>query len=378
MLVQAMVAMIVLGMFVSLGVDVGVYYTARAELQRAADAACLAGVSQLENNDTAAAIAQATAYAKANTVNGKTLPDQAIRVTLGYSENGVFTENATPANAIRVDLRCTAATGNPVRLYFAQFAGLSSVDTRIVSTSKLNKPSEYLFVGIQRASFGSLGVLATMKGRLVSDGTVSVGMPLGIGVGVQGEARSRSDSVKRGPLAYVTGATDTLEHGLNYPSVSLPVTNDNANISSRLDVLGNFNAIGSVTIPSGTYVVRDLNLVATLSLNLSGPVTFYVTNNCNIAAAVTLIGSNNFSAENFKIRVLPGGRVNFLANLLTPVCLDLYAPDSDIVIAVGVNAYKGRLIGKTLDIVLPTIGTFVEEVGLTAPLPATPALVPST
>ena len=38
----------------------------------------------------------------------------------------------------------------------------------------------------------------------------------------------------------------------------------------------------------------------------------------------------------------------------------VYAPDSDILIAVGVNRFTGTLVGRTLDISLPVLGTFVE------------------
>ncbi len=97
-----------------------------------------------------------------------------------------------------------------------------------------------------------------------------------------------------------------------------------------------------------------------MAVNVAGPAVFYVTGSLNLAAGVDLLGAPNADPANFTVNVTDGGTVHFLASLLTPVAMVLYAPHSDVVIAVGVNRFTGTLVGKTLDIALPVLGSFVE------------------
>ena len=353
-----------------MGVDVGIFYVAKSELQRSADAAALAaaGAIQQGSNSTTAS-QQAVSYAQANLIGGQTLATSAITITYGGWQSNAFVAGATPVTAVQVRLNRTSAAGNAVQLYFGQFVGISTIDIQAVSIARIRpQVPQYNLVGINEASFGSLGILAGINGRFVGNGNVSVGCPLGLLVSVNGDARSWGGTTKRGALACVSGSTAPLSDQLVYPSVTIPTTNDNAKIAAYLDTANNFTAIVGASIPAGTYVVRDFNLIAGLAVDLQGPVTFYVTNNANIAAAVNLLGNSSFSAENFKVRVAPGGCVNFLAPILVPLNMDMYAPDSNINVAVGISAYTGRLIGKTLDICLPVAGSFTEERDLSDPI----------
>jgi hypothetical protein len=168
-------------------------------------------------------------------------------------------------------------------------------------------------------------------------------------------------------LAGITGSTRPLPDELVYPSVQLPLRSDNEKIRPYLDSQGDFNALLFTSIPSGTYIVRDLNLLANVVVRLEGPVTFYVTRHFNMAATVNLLGNPNFSPSMFKVRVAPGGEVHFLANLLSPLNMDLYAPDTEVDIAVGINRYYGRLIAKRLHILLTVLGEFEEARNLDDP-----------
>lgn len=107
-------------------------------------------------------------------------------------------------------------------------------------------------------------------------------------------------------------------------------------------------------------MVHDLNVLADVDMDLQGPVHFYVTGSFNLAASINLLGNTNSSPSNFNVNVAKGGSVNFLANLLVPIRMNLYAPQSAINIAVGVNNYTGELIGQTLDVSLPVLGSFTE------------------
>ena len=365
-LLQAAILLAVMGSFASLAVDVGIFHTAKAELQCAADSAALAAAAVIHDGGTTfAATQEAYAYAEANPVSGEKLTASAIDVTYGGYANGQFVPGGTPVQAVKVQLKRTTANGNPVRLYCSQLIGLYSVDAYATSVVKIRQATPpYNLVGIDSASFGSIGVLAKIDGRIVSNGNVSIGYPLGLLVGVQGEARSWGGITRKGTLAGISGSVAKLQDQLQYPSVTLPAANNNAQIATYLNGSGDLTVLVSAVIPSGVYVVRDLNILAGIAVRLDGPVTFYVTRNFNLGAAVNLLGNTNFSPSNFKVRIAPGGSVNFLAPVLVPLNLDLYAPDSPIFIGVGISAFKGRLIGKTLDIALPVIGSFTEDQSL--------------
>lgn len=362
-LIQSIFIIVVSMAMSSLAIDVGIFMTARCELQRTADAAALAAADAfaVDGNATTARLT-ALEYVTANPVNGTVVLPSAVTVTFGHRESGTFAADVMPYNAVKVCINRTRAAGTAVKLYCSDLFGVASVDARATAVSRVTPPgSTYNLVGIEWANFGSIGVLAGINGRVASNGNITIGMPLGIFTGVQGDVRSWNGTVKVGSLAYVTGSTARLSEELNYPSVHLPTRNDNSRLGAMLDGGGNLTTAVGASIPAGTYVVNNLTILAGVALRLDGPVTFYVKGACNIAASVNLLGNSNMSPSNFKVRVLPGGQVNFLANLLVPLNMDLYAPDSDIVVAVGVNQFKGRLIGRTLNIVLPVAGSFVED-----------------
>jgi hypothetical protein len=100
--------------------------------------------------------------------------------------------------------------------------------------------------------------------------------------------------------------------------VTVPTSHRNARLGSYLSGAGDFTMLLGASVPAGTYVVRNLNLLAGVAVDVEGPVTFYVTRSVNLAAGVNLFGSTSTDAANFKVRVADGGSVNFLANLLTP------------------------------------------------------------
>ena len=347
----------------SLAVDVGILMTARCELQHTADAAALAAADAYAvDADAVTARVIVLQYVAANPVNGITVLPASVVVTFGRTESGAFTADLMPYNAVKVRIDRTRTAGTAVKLYWSGLFGVGSVDVHSAAVSRLVPPgSTYNLVGIEWANFGSLGVLAGVNGRIASNGNINVGMPLGIFTGVQGDVRSWQGTVKVGSLSCVTGSTARLTDQLNYPSVHLPSRNDNSRLGTLLDSGGNVTSIVGASVPAGTYVVNDLNLIAGVALRLDGPVTFYVKRTANIAASVNLLGNSNLSPNNFKVRVLPGAQVNFLANLLVPLNMDLYAPDSDLVVAVGITQFKGRMVGRTLNIVLPVAGSFVED-----------------
>ena len=106
--------------------------------------------------------------------------------------------------------------------------------------------------------------------------------------------------------------------------------------------------------------MHDLNLIAGVVLNLQGPVTFYVTGSFSMAATVNLLGVLNANPTNLSVKVLPGGNVNFIANLPAGVAMAIYAPDSAVNITVAVGHYTGSIVAKSLSIQCPVAAVFSE------------------
>jgi Flp pilus assembly protein TadG len=367
-LVYALIALTTLVAVASLAVDYAKVELCRTELKRGVDASARAGAAQLAAGtslmEVAAAKDSAVALFAMNPVLG-----HPVNVTTSDVEVGNWNELLTPRfatdrlplNAVRVKASCSKARGNAVPLSAGSLLGIDTWDVNASAVATVDTPtSPYAMAGVDRVQFSSLGVLARIHGTVVSNGDIDIGMPLGVLVGVNGDARSHAGVVRKGGLAYISGSTSPLPQKLYYPPVAVPQTNDNSRIAGYLNSAGDFGALFSANIPAGSYVVRDLNLLAGVAVNLEGPATFYVTGDFNMAATVNLLGNPNFDPSNFKVRVLNGGRVNFLAHLVSPLNMDLYAPQTDISIAVGVNHYRGVLVGKSLTIALPVLGQFTE------------------
>ncbi len=132
-------------MFASLSVDVGYMYNTRAELQRTADAAALAGAVALMNQDRlksdsalqaiiAASRSQVGSYVGINEVFNETLTVNASDVVVGYLSNPhsateeLATENPGRFNAVRALVRRDDVANGPVDLFFASVMGHDSVE----------------------------------------------------------------------------------------------------------------------------------------------------------------------------------------------------------------------------------------------------------
>ena len=106
---------------VAIAVDVGRILTARAEAQRVADAAALAGAGILavDPENDGGARTEATVYALRNTVCGDP-------ITLLPEDVDVDLDEST----VEVRVNCTTARGNPIGTWFARAFGVSSVNVR--------------------------------------------------------------------------------------------------------------------------------------------------------------------------------------------------------------------------------------------------------
>lgn len=153
---QVAVALTLLLGFAALAVDVGMMYTARAELQRSADAAALAAAAELADfssgDPKVGARAVAAELAAINTVAAAGVKLATSDVIFGYasvsSATGKYTfePNETFPNAVRVKVRRTGdSPSGALALYFARILGHASADVGAEATAVLT-PRDICFV----------------------------------------------------------------------------------------------------------------------------------------------------------------------------------------------------------------------------------------
>jgi len=127
----------------ALAVDTGLMFSAKQELQTAADAAALAAASQLgvtDGDPFEAARAEAQKYANANGVMGEGADVVNSDVIFGHAvKNGEkfdFFPGVEPYDAVQVTLKrdATVADG-PVSLFFGQTLGMNSADMSATATA---------------------------------------------------------------------------------------------------------------------------------------------------------------------------------------------------------------------------------------------------
>ena len=136
-------------LFVGLGglaVDVTDAFRTQTMMQAAADASAHAGVIDLPDPATgtataaneAAAVATALAYAEANmpaASYGVVLSTSDVEIGVWAPIGRTFTPDAKPANAVRVTLRSTAATGNSLPTNFLRIIGLQEWNITVTATA---------------------------------------------------------------------------------------------------------------------------------------------------------------------------------------------------------------------------------------------------
>lgn len=140
--------------FAALAVDLGVIYSARAELQRTADAAALAGATGLasdallakKDDEVSAKVrARCSEMAQKNTVLGK--PSRIEPEDIEFGVIAVPSDFSSPfvpsapsaANAVRVTVRRTEGSADgPLPVFFAQVFGKRSASVIATATAVLD------------------------------------------------------------------------------------------------------------------------------------------------------------------------------------------------------------------------------------------------
>ena len=122
--------------FIALAVDTGMLYTARADCQKIADAAALAGAKEAffytPTDPVATARTAAVSAARANYV-----PQNSNDNRLQNANVVVNTTERT----VQVTVTRTAANQNPVPTYFGRIFGMSGVDVSAMATAEVYRPT---------------------------------------------------------------------------------------------------------------------------------------------------------------------------------------------------------------------------------------------
>ena len=126
--------------FIALAVDMGMLYTARADCQKVADAAALAGAKEAflvpNSNPTQAATDAAISAARAN-----------YKPTTNYTNDdrlmaaNIIVDNTD--HTVQVRVTRTAANSNPVQTFFATIFGIAAVDVATTATAEVFVPAAF-------------------------------------------------------------------------------------------------------------------------------------------------------------------------------------------------------------------------------------------
>lgn len=170
-IVMVAILMVVLLGCAALAVDMGHLYVARAELQRTADAAALAGAQSLGRGSDSPfgeflyaddIYSQAESYALSNkVVQAGVVLDRNTDIIVGYLEDihdrsaALQIVSLDQANAVQVIARRIAGNGGEIPLFFAPLWGINSSGVGATATAVLDDR----FYGFAPKSLGGIGAV---------------------------------------------------------------------------------------------------------------------------------------------------------------------------------------------------------------------------
>ncbi len=143
----------------SLAVDMGHLYGLRGKLQHTADAAVLAAVGDLPDEDAARTTAVDLATANMSVAEHGTVLVNADVVTGNWdSDTRTFTPAGDPINALRVVTRRSQANGNAAGLFFARVLGFNEVDIEISAIASSGSGSGACVIALDPSETDALKV----------------------------------------------------------------------------------------------------------------------------------------------------------------------------------------------------------------------------
>lgn len=377
-LVYVAVALAVLVGFVALGVDMGRMFLGRSELEAAADASSRAAVWAVPTLDFTDAQDRAISVAAANTADGTSVAlDRTLDIEFGIWRRAtrtfqVLTGDArVAANAVRTTPRRLNSRGNAMKLDFAPAVGRSRAEIQASAIAMIRGGWKYRGSGMGIVGIDSVTLNGTTStdsynatlgaydpatandgGSIASNGDISL-----VGtVDINGDVRvgpAVDDTLSVNSNSDITGWQAPLDEELVYPPATLPAagTYDNTPLinAGYLDKENDFVLTGktTATIPSGVFLVRDLDLRANQSIQTTGPVKIYVTGTVDMTGSISV---NAGLPGNFEIIVIGSGSVQLGGG--SQLYAQVYAPQSSVTIHGTSSEFGlfGAVVGRTLEV----------------------------
>lgn len=235
-------------------VDMSYFYALRSDLQATADAAALAGASQLP--DSSAVKAEASGFAFKNMPkeqHGTILADKDIELGTWDAATRTFNPGGGDPDAVRVTLRRAKSNGNAAKTFFAQIFGVATVDVVVQAIGFRKEQECYL-----------QGVMADGTVTFAQDTTIDSGHCVYGGTSVHFDQDSTVD-----PDTMVGSPDDdniTWDQGFSYDPDSLEEiefdVSDMIDVANRIDRIESGDTpdqITSVQVITGTTVPDDLD-----------------------------------------------------------------------------------------------------------------------
>lgn len=360
-LAYTVIVFAVLMAFSSMIVDYGRAQLVKIQLQRTADAAARAAVSQIASG-VAAAQNEAVSIAAANDADGSPVviePDQDIQFGTWTPATKTFSTlsgaGMAGANAIRVTCRRVQTRGTAVPLLFAQMIGEPYCDVSASSTAYISPQGASSgpgFVGL--SSFNSSGIYTDSynattgsyasqtpgsSGSLISDSTIYAWSS-----NVQGDAHPGPGDVAQGGT--FSGSTSPLKSAISYSTPMPPGSNNNGNISPVLSYStgsfdgSNLSTWGKITLPGGTYVLSNLNCSAPIIF--TGPTQLYISGQCNVNGSGYL---GTYLNQPANLLIVCSGSLGLYPS--QPIYADIFSPTASLSISPGSTSdFYGQIIVK--------------------------------
>jgi hypothetical protein len=331
---------------------------AKTQLRAAADAAARAGVVELGSISNVQS--KAIQYAGENACDGTavTITSASIDfvdwnpVTRTYTVLTGTTRNA--ADAVRV--RCDRTGANGIALTFGGLIGMSRCNVHAEAIATLSPPG-YGLVGLNyiklsgnsSASYwSSSGTVGGNAGNIASNGNITSTLNSTI----QGTVWTLAGATVSGVTA---SAQRQFTTPLSYPNgSSSPYStsnNDNGLLPTGALASGSIGVGNNKTyaIQAGHYLVNNFTVNSGGTINLQGPVTFY------IYGSLLMNGVTNTNAnlpKNLSIVMIPNPSTGtppgtITVNSQASLYANIYAPQSDITLS-GSGAIYGSVVGKSI------------------------------
>lgn len=355
----AIITLSVVMAFTSMIFDYGRVQLVKMQLQRTADAAARAAVSQISTSITATQN-EAVAIGSANSADAYPVtidPNNDVVFGTWNTSSRTFTTLTgaarSNANAIQITCQRTAARGTAVPLYFTALLGRTSCDVTATATAYITPASSSSgpgFVGLSsfnsssintdsyNATLGSYGSQTPgTSGNVISNSDLYLWSS-----NISGNAYPGSGHTQYG--GSISGSVTPLTSTISYTGDTFPTSNNNNKINSQINSgTGSFDGSnlstwGSITLPGGTYVLSNAGIYAPLIF--TGPAKIYIVGSFSVAG-----GGYITTYQNNPANLLIECKGSLGLYPAQPIYADMFSPQASLSMSPGsASDFYGQII----------------------------------